>query len=265
MATVKISKLPVYVVSQIKDTDLLPIAASQEDGVTFITQKATALQIANYILQRVTTQAGASFSPEGASFLNLNTGNFVADYITALGVSAIDISATNLHGDYITALGVSAVNISATTLYGDGSNLTGITLADQTLNTTSNVTFNTINVSDLINTNSLISLSADFTSLTSASANFANLTANNIHIGNLSVGAKYVDFITHTGSPHAHLYSINHPYNSVQLIAQLYEVNLTGPITTATAVIVDMIHHQNYTNIELLNVSNAKYMLVFTG
>jgi len=333
MATVKISKLPVYVGLQIKSTDLIPVACLQLDGESYVTQRATAVQISSYVINTIATTTERPFSSTDIVFNTIN----VISSLSANSVSAYDISGVYLYGDgshltgitlsnqalnttstvmfsSLTATSISAAQISADYFYGDGSHLTGITLSNQalsttssvmfssvsantisasyisagylygdgshltniynqTLNTTNSVTFNAITANNTyiatisstnVITNSLTALSAQFTSL---SAN--QISATKIYLGASTALGKYVEYIDHVGSTDSVFYSIYHPLDTVALMVQVYEVELDGDLALATRVLVGVTHHvedvANLINVEILALTNAKYMVIIAG
>lgn len=175
---------------------------------------------------------GVTYSTFKATALQIR--NYVADTITDQSL----LKSSSVQFNSLTStLSISSARISATNLYGDGSNLTNV--FNQSLNTNNNVKFNTLSAT------------------------------NGIKIGEQSVASKYTTTLNHVGNVAEQVYTINHPFVTIDVLVQLYEITNNGLVESTSKVIASIVNtvdtNNGVTAVTIANKDSATYKAIILG
>lgn len=122
---------------------------------------------------------------------------------------------------------------------------------------------------------SLSSANVTFNSITAPTATFGVVSADSLFIAGSSVNPggggggggtglnKFARTINHTGATSSVVYSINHSFQSLDLIVQIYEThNYMQPDQYNVQVFAETVNHIGTTDIHIYNTENSTYRII---
>ena len=120
---------------------------------------------------------------------------------------------------------------------------------------------------------SLSSADVTFNSISAPNATFGVVSADSLFIAGSSINGggngggtglnKFARTITHTGTAASVVYSINHSFESLDLIVQLYEIhNYMQPEQYNVQVFAETTNRSGVTDISIYNTENSTYRVI---
>jgi hypothetical protein len=250
--TKKIQQISPYIGSKIKSSDVFAVA-SLTSVTGYATYSVSGIQIINYVID---TFASTPLTVPSISCTNIKTVNLSSNNSNITNLTSIYINSSSVNTINLTSLSLSSTTISAHQI--TAGSLSSISLSANTINTISlsSVSFSAQNafVNNITSSN-----------VYSSSISSSNIIADSALINGLEAVSKISFSLNHLGSPTETIYILPNLFNSLDVMIQVYSVDLDGDAFKTDYVLVNTENTGDQIILTILYPSNTDFKVIMMG